>query len=247
MKYIAIDTETTGRDAQTCDIVEIGAVVLNEDGEELARFHRFVEFDAQKMEPEALDLHGIDAPPETAVPVHVAVEDLRQFALDWDARTIIGHNFPQYDMIALQRHITKGKWDEAFDYRICDTSVLASANGLKGLKGACLHLGLPTPPHRALEDALLEAQVWFGLRPPQDDLYKVLMRAHAQAVSGKGSERHGGWDDGPWRTIARECGPGFLTGQVVKKAMECRRLDSYARERELLGSIVYAAMAILEG
>lgn len=71
-----------------------------------------------------------------------------------------------------------------------------------------------------------------------------------QATSGKG-ERHGGdsvpFYDQQWTTLADCHGLGFLTGQAAKKLNEAAsKTDPEAWEREVLGAIVYAGMAILK-
>jgi hypothetical protein len=71
-----------------------------------------------------------------------------------------------------------------------------------------------------------------------------------QAKYGKG-ERHGGdfvpFYDQQWTTLADHHGVGFLTGQAAKKLNEAaQKDDDEAWEREVLGAIVYAGMAILK-
>lgn len=70
-----------------------------------------------------------------------------------------------------------------------------------------------------------------------------------QVTKGKG-ERHGGdatpFFDQPWYSIAKQTGPTGLIFQSMKKAGEaCGKPDQETFERELLGAIVYAAMAYL--
>lgn len=77
----------------------------------------------------------------------------------------------------------------------------------------------------------------------------ALSLAIEQATKGKG-ERHGG-DSVPfyeqqWVMLAKHHGIGFLTGQAAKKLNEAaQKIDPVAWEREVLGAIVYAGMAIL--
>jgi hypothetical protein len=69
-----------------------------------------------------------------------------------------------------------------------------------------------------------------------------------QVANGKGAERHGGETPflaQPWVHYAEQHGVGFLTGQAAKKLDESNRLSGEAIERELLGAIAYAAMALL--
>lgn len=85
-------------------------------------------------------------------------------------------------------------------------------------------------------------------------LWEVLQQAHAQAMTGKGRERHGGglpFEQQPIMAIAR-MQDGSIDGhlfQVMKKAQEAgrmaRRGDGDAATRELHGVIVYAAAAVL--
>jgi len=82
-------------------------------------------------------------------------------------------------------------------------------------------------------------------------LYPVLMAAIDQAMNGKG-ERHGGavtpFMDQPWAHYAKMHGRGFLTGQAAKKLEEAAtsKREGEAFKQEMLGAIVYAAMAILK-
>jgi len=79
-------------------------------------------------------------------------------------------------------------------------------------------------------------------------LYNVLSRAYQQAAVGKGAERHANgkaFEDQPMQDLIRLYGPGFALGQAAKKAQESQRMDKGAAVRELLGSIVYIAGAII--
>lgn len=81
-------------------------------------------------------------------------------------------------------------------------------------------------------------------------LFQVFVDAIQQAREGKG-ERHGGDEtpflEQPWAHYARMHGRGFLTGQATKKLEEAaHQREGEAFESEVLGSIVYAGMAILK-
>lgn len=83
----------------------------------------------------------------------------------------------------------------------------------------------------------------------QHPLYPVLMAAIDQAMNGKG-ERHGGavtpFMLQPWFHYAKMHGRGFLTGQAAKKLEEAAsKREGQAFEQEMLGAIVYTAMAII--
>lgn len=80
-------------------------------------------------------------------------------------------------------------------------------------------------------------------------LFDVMVDAINQAMYGKG-ERHGGvsqpFMDQPWVHYAKMHGRGFLTGQAAKKLEEAASTRHGKQfKQEVLGAIVYAAMAIL--
>lgn len=84
--------------------------------------------------------------------------------------------------------------------------------------------------------------------PVRHPLEHVFQDALAQARDGKGAERHAlglPFMAQPWVWHARQHGIGFLTGQAGKKLGEAPSLDGYQYDRELLGAIVYTAMAVL--
>lgn len=80
-------------------------------------------------------------------------------------------------------------------------------------------------------------------------LWNVLKQAFDQASSGKGQERHGNgkyFRDQPMFSIANMLGSNhFMIGQAVKKAQESTRMDKDRAIKELLGSIVYMAGAVI--
>lgn len=90
----------------------------------------------------------------------------------------------------------------------------------------------------------------------QHPIQSVFDSVIEQIVSGKGAQRHGHgapFFEQPWKQLADEHGIGFLTGQAAKKLGEAQRphwledsiLDEDAWEKEMLGAIAYAAMAVL--
>jgi hypothetical protein len=82
----------------------------------------------------------------------------------------------------------------------------------------------------------------------KNPLREVLQMAYAQAIVGKGKERHAEdkpFEDQVWASITRAVGIGFPTGQALKKWNEAKRLSKDSAIRELLGAINYIAMAII--
>lgn len=80
-------------------------------------------------------------------------------------------------------------------------------------------------------------------------LQEVFSDAVAQAVSGKGEQKHGlgkGFYDQQWVDVTKRHGLGFLTGQAVKKINEAVTIPSMEMwEREMLGALNYIAMAVI--
>ena len=88
-------------------------------------------------------------------------------------------------------------------------------------------------------------------------LYPVFLQAFLQATQGKGT-RHGGGATSflaqSWVSLANQHGTGFLTGQAAKKLGEATKrvaevgaIGDDAWKREILGALVYGAMAYLHG
>jgi hypothetical protein len=83
-------------------------------------------------------------------------------------------------------------------------------------------------------------------------LKTVLDAAYRQSAEGKGKERHANerdFDRQPILEIGRMVGPGYHTGQAMKKCQEAIGMVSRGEHdkavQELLGTIVYAAAAVV--
>uniref|UniRef100_A0A6M3LYU7 Uncharacterized protein n=1 Tax=viral metagenome TaxID=1070528 RepID=A0A6M3LYU7_9ZZZZ len=82
----------------------------------------------------------------------------------------------------------------------------------------------------------------------KDPLKAVLNMAYAQAMLGKGKERHA--DKKPFveqisMSITKAIGLAYPLGQAWKKVDESQRMAKEAAVRELLGAIVYVAMGVI--
>ena len=82
-------------------------------------------------------------------------------------------------------------------------------------------------------------------------LANILTDAFEQASAGKGKERHGRglpWHEQAILTLGRQYGPGGTGFQAAKKIGEAmgmiERGEYEAAEREILGTIVYAAATV---
>jgi hypothetical protein len=85
-------------------------------------------------------------------------------------------------------------------------------------------------------------------------LNEIFNDAVDQCAGGKGQERHGmgmTFLEQKWSRLAKDHGIGFLTGQAQKKLEEAMAFynthgkpDAEWWDREMLGAIVYLAMAV---
>jgi hypothetical protein len=102
------------------------------------------------------------------------------------------------------------------------------------------HLGLAANDNQPQGVALNE--------PGYESLAQVLRRAFDQASNGKGHDRHANqlpFHKQPMQVIAGQVGPGFLTGQAIKKIQESQRLPEGRDTHELLGAINYLAGVVI--
>lgn len=84
--------------------------------------------------------------------------------------------------------------------------------------------------------------------PGYETLMRVLGYAYQQASGGKGKERHAHgkpFDKQPIMEIGRMVGPGYATGQAMKKLQEAKSMmdkgQFAAAKAEALGAMNYAA------
>lgn len=85
-----------------------------------------------------------------------------------------------------------------------------------------------------------------------EPLAQELMAAYIQASTGKGKERHANdkpFDRQPILEVARIVGPGFQTGQAMKKLGEATQMFQRGEIdraiHEIHGAMVYCAAAVV--
>lgn len=172
MKYVSIDLECTGLDENSCQIIEIGAVIddsLHPEVpiESLPTFHCYVTHHLYRGEPYALAMHH-----EILSKLHhrldgwrfVSHKDVASALQEWlgkhfnDKVTVAGKNFMSYDMLFLNklpnfrktqfnhRHIDVGCrfWRPKTDEKIPNLKECMERAGIGG-----------EVAHTALEDALV--------------------------------------------------------------------------------------------
>ena len=159
--YVVFDIETTGLKAQHADIIEIGAVKI-ENGRIIDRFQTFVN-GGVLIPPNITKLTGItnamiaDAPSARDV--------LEQFSLFVKGCCLVAHN-ANFDVRFIRYH--GGKYQIAFDEPYADTLMLSRylLHDLPNhkLDTVCEHFQVDlTNHHRAIDDAAATAEVFLHL------------------------------------------------------------------------------------
>lgn len=159
VSFVAFDVETTGLNALTDGIVEVGAVRFDRQG---ARgvFEQLIN-PGRPVPPDVSAIHGItDEMVLTAPPIGAALPRLAQFLGD---SVLVAHNAP-FDIGFLERAFAEGGIRPPKNLVLC-TKNLARAlfRGLRGygLSAVARHLGVPLAGHhRALQDAGCCAEIF---------------------------------------------------------------------------------------
>lgn len=119
------------------------------------------------------------------------------------------------------------------------------AQGIEDFKNACRRAANPSSGPILLDWSATASTEYAPLAA-------ILQEAYDQAATGKGKERHARglpFIDQPILEIGRMCGPGFNTGQSIKKQQEAMGMLARGHHasaiRELLGAINYAAAAVM--
>lgn len=174
MKVVSLDIETTGLDPKRCQILEIGAVIGDTEGDGVIdTYHTFVLNDHIKGEPYALamnqDIIKIIANKENypddkfTSPCHVAYDFLkwlkRNGLVGETKPSFAGKNFSGFDLQFLKRRIHFWKDTVPMHYRHLDVGSMYFKKDMAGIPSLdecrCI-AGLPgTISHRAIDDARL--------------------------------------------------------------------------------------------
>jgi DNA polymerase-3 subunit alpha (Gram-positive type) len=166
LEFIAFDLETTGFAADSCEIVELGAVRFTADGREIGRFQHLV--DPQTPIPwEATNVHGITDRMVRGQPV--LAEVLPEF-LNFVAgkpSLMMAHNAP-FDLRFLTAGIQRIRCRQIPEHPVVDTLRLARARlphlRYHKLADLCAHFDITNPKaHRALHDSLVVKDVFVQL------------------------------------------------------------------------------------
>lgn len=166
---IAIDLETTGLDATSDRVVEIGAIAFDGDGAELERFERLIR-PGRPMGETAIQVSGIrDVDLDDAPPAAEVLPEFLAFLGRFPAASLIAHN-AAFDAGFLGMELARAGMTIP-ERLVLDTLALARS-ALPSLRSHRLDLLIehyaipPRPRHRAMGDAESLMDLWPRLGGP---------------------------------------------------------------------------------
>ena len=175
MRWIILDTETTGLNAATGDrIIELAAIEVVNRSLTGRDFHQYLKPD-RDSHPDALAIHGITT---EFLADKLRFEDVIEDFLDFiEGAELIIHNAP-FDVRFLNAELQRIDRGVITDYCLDITDSLAYAKALypgkrNSLDALCDRYGVSNA-HRTLHGALLDSQllaeVWLAMTRGQDSL-----------------------------------------------------------------------------
>src|SRR5467141_1146743 len=159
-RYVTFDLETTDKDVEVCEVVEVGAVRVVQ-GEIVERFHTLVQ-PYRPITPGASAVHGY---------TDGDVRDARSFAEVWPAlRAFVGddiliaHNGQQFDIPVLRRLATGRDGVDSLVFYDTLPLVRSLSRDSAKLEDLALRYGVDAGrAHHALDDAVTLARVYREL------------------------------------------------------------------------------------
>lgn len=163
-EFIVADLETTGLDSNTCEILELAAVLADSTGAELSSFSALIRI-SKPVPPLIADLTGISQA-DVDRDGRSLPEVIDAFETFIGTRPLFFHNAP-FDISFLQR--AAGRSNHKFPNTVHDTLLLARAAWptMRSHKLATLAKIIedaPPPTHRALADARTTLAVLLAAR-----------------------------------------------------------------------------------
>lgn len=158
MREIIFDTETTGLDARSDRIIEIGAVELVNRFITGRTFHVYINPQGKDIHPDAERVHGISKSDLVDKPIFTDIAD--QFAEFVEGAKLIAHN-ASFDMGFINAEFARSDLPPFSNDRVIDTLQLARRKhpmGPNTLDALCKRYGVDNS-HRTLHGALLDAQL----------------------------------------------------------------------------------------
>jgi DNA polymerase-3 subunit epsilon len=191
MRYIFLDTETTGLDPKNGDrIIEIGCIEMNERNISTNTFHEYLHPE-RTVPQEAINIHGITN--EFLVGKPLFKEKAQQFIEYIKGSTVIIHN-ASFDVGFLDAELARLNLMpfNSYVYQVIDS--LKEARTLypgrkNSLDALCDRLEIDRSNreyHGALLDCTLLAKVWLAMTRGQDDL--LASNTSSNSTSGNKEE-----------------------------------------------------------
>lgn len=165
-EFIVFDTETTGLYPHLGDVViEIGAVRINQKGEYLAEFQKFIHAGIPSH-PETIKIHGLT---DEFIAKHgeSMKSVMTQFVEFIGDTTLVGHNIRGFDMKFVNRHLVQVGL-APLENQLIDTLDLSRQKmthlGSHKLGTLANEFGIDySKAHRAIEDVKINAEVFIRL------------------------------------------------------------------------------------
>ncbi len=160
--YVVFDIETTGIGASRCKIIEIGAVRVNKDGEEIGRFSEFIN-PGVPIPYKIQQLTSItDEMVKNAPPIEVILPKFLEFC---KGAMLVAHN-ANFDTEFIKENCRKLGYE--YPFTALDTMTLAYVIlpelGRYNLDRLCKHFGVVNAHHhRACDDADVTAKIFVKL------------------------------------------------------------------------------------
>lgn len=166
MREIIFDTETTGLNANTDRIIELGGVELVNRFPTGRTFHAYINPDGRAIDPEAKAVHGITEAQLADKPVFASIVD--EFLAFVDDARLVAHN-AGFDIAFINAEFQRLGHPPVEPHRVVDTLALARRKhplGPNSLDALCRRYGVDNghrTKHGALLDSELLAEVYIEL------------------------------------------------------------------------------------
>lgn len=163
-KIIALDLETTDSDARIGDIIQIGAVIVNEDLSLGETFMSYVKPFTDHRNPKAMECNQISEETlQNAPHADIVFDHFRKFCQQVDERPILASWGAYFDISFLKETYRRMNYEWCFSYRSIDLKTIAiwelakRDDSMSGGVQKFLHkLGLEFEgtPHDGLDDII---------------------------------------------------------------------------------------------
>ncbi len=178
-KYVSFDLETTGFSAKNSHIIEIGAVFYDADGNELERWSSLIRPPLNEegvLDTGPTDVHGIFPEDVADAPTFAELSD--EIRERFQGACVVGHNIGfdthhlhsslSKDAVAHGKEMKKDPWVATADtYWEAARTMDDVPNNQLSTVAAKLGYSY-TDGHRALHDAVVTGEVFFGLKRKRD-------------------------------------------------------------------------------